>query len=173
MIDHSVNKTLVFCFLHSFLQILCSDGFIALDFPFVIAMIDQTRQQTKYCLGLSTQSSKKGYGNSNNEDEESAFEKLRKDIEANQDNALSLCTEKVLLARQAGDLVSCFLFLSLSLNYYPRFQIAWFNRCLFLSPLLVSHCFFHLFLQWAILNCVIVWREDMDLDSDYYYFSNV
>lgn len=68
-------------------------------------MIDQTRQQTKYCLGLSTQSSKKGYSNSNTEDEESAFEKLRKDIEANQDSALSLCTEKVLLARQAGDLV--------------------------------------------------------------------
>lgn len=68
-------------------------------------MIDQTRQQTRYCLGLSSQSSKKSYNNSNAEDEESAFEKLRKDIEANQDNALSLCTEKVLLARQAGDLV--------------------------------------------------------------------
>lgn len=124
MIDRSVNKTLVFCFLLFLLQILCLDGFIALNFPFLfffffIAMIDQTRQQTKYCLGLSTQSSKKGYGNSNTDDEESAFEKLRKDIEANQDNALSLCTEKVLLARQAGDLVSCFLFLSLSLNYYP------------------------------------------------------
>ena len=63
-------------------------------------MIDQTRQQTKYCL-----SSKKGYNNSSTEDEESAFEKQRKDIEANQDNALSLCTEKVLLARQACDLV--------------------------------------------------------------------
>ncbi|KAG7033673.1 PHD finger protein ING2, partial [Cucurbita argyrosperma subsp. argyrosperma] len=69
------------------------------------SMIDQTRQQTKYCLGLSTQSLKKGINNSNSEDEETAFEKLRKDIEANQDNALSLCTEKVLLARQAGDLV--------------------------------------------------------------------
>ncbi|KAG6603493.1 PHD finger protein ING2-like [Cucurbita moschata] len=69
------------------------------------SMIDQTRQQTKYCLGLSTQSLKKGINNSNSEDEETAFEKLRKDIEANQDNALSLCTEKVLLARQAGDLI--------------------------------------------------------------------
>lgn len=41
-----------------------------------------------------------------NEDEESAIDKMRKDIEANQDNALNLCTEKVLLARQAFDLVS-------------------------------------------------------------------
>ena len=89
-------------------------GFVSLKFSFcfaffvlylVVAMIDQTRQQTKYCLGLSTQSLKKGINNSNAEDEETAFEKLRKDIEANQDNALSLCTEKVLLARQAGDLV--------------------------------------------------------------------
>lgn len=65
------------------------------------AMINQTRQQTKYCLGLSSQSSKRG----NNEEEEAAFEKMRKDIEANQDNALSLCTEKVLLARQAYELI--------------------------------------------------------------------
>lgn len=67
-------------------------------------MINQTRQQTKYCLGLSSQSSKRG----NNEEEEAAFEKMRKDIEANQDNALSLCTEKVLLARQAYELVTSF-----------------------------------------------------------------
>jgi inhibitor of growth protein 4 len=33
---------------------------------------------------------------------------MRKDIEASQDNALSLCTEKVLLARQAYDLVDFF-----------------------------------------------------------------
>ena len=67
-------------------------------------MINQTRQQTKYCLGLSSQSSKRG----NPEEDEAAFEKMRKDIEANQDNALSLCTEKVLLAQQAYELVSCF-----------------------------------------------------------------
>ena len=36
------------------------------------------------------------------------LKKMRKDIEANQDNALSLCTEKVLLAQQAYELVSCF-----------------------------------------------------------------
>lgn len=79
--------------------------------------INQTRQQTKYCLGLA-QSSKKGnnhnnnnnyyYSNNNynnNQEDEAAIEKMRKDIEANQDNALSLCTEKVLLARQAYDLI--------------------------------------------------------------------
>lgn len=89
-------------------------------------MINQTRQQTKYCLGLASQSSKKGnnynnsynnngnnyyhYNNNNNEEDEAAIEKMRKEIEANQDNALSLCTEKVLLAQQAYDLVGfCFL----------------------------------------------------------------
>lgn len=78
-------------------------------------MISQTRQQTKYCLGLSSQSSKKGnnnngnnnyyHYNNNNDEDEAAIEKMRKEIEAHQDNALSLCTEKVLLARQAYDLV--------------------------------------------------------------------
>lgn len=71
-------------------------------------MIIQTRQQTKYCLGLSSsQSLKKG---SSSDEDEAGLEKLRKEIESNQDNALSLCTEKVLLARQAYDLVSLFLF---------------------------------------------------------------
>uniref|UniRef100_A0A7C9EJR7 PHD finger protein ING n=1 Tax=Opuntia streptacantha TaxID=393608 RepID=A0A7C9EJR7_OPUST len=65
-------------------------------------MINQTRQQTKYCLGMSSHSSKKGH---HSEDDEAAFEKLRREIEASQDNALSLCTEKVLLARQAHDLI--------------------------------------------------------------------
>ncbi|KAL7225081.1 hypothetical protein ACSBR1_020393 [Camellia fascicularis] len=104
------------------------------------AMINQTRQQTKYCLGLASQGSKKGNNEEEEEDEddddeeeeeeeeeeedeehhvdgeegeeeeeedeeEPAFEKMKKDIEANQDNALSLCTEKVLLARQAYDLI--------------------------------------------------------------------
>lgn len=69
------------------------------------AMINQTRQQTKYCLGLASQVNKKGNGN----EEDEAIEKMRKEIEVNQDNALSLCTEKVLLARQAYDIVSFFL----------------------------------------------------------------
>ncbi|OAY44435.1 PHD finger protein ING2 isoform X2 [Manihot esculenta] len=71
------------------------------------SMINQTRQQTNYCLGLALQGSRRGngtYNNSNNE-EDDAVERMRKDIEANQDNALSLCTEKVLLARQAYDLI--------------------------------------------------------------------
>lgn len=66
-------------------------------------MINQTRQQTKLCLGISSQSSKKWH---NGEDDEVAIEKLTKEIESTQDNAFSLCTEKVLLARQAYDLVS-------------------------------------------------------------------
>ncbi|KAF5747385.1 PHD finger protein ING2-like [Tripterygium wilfordii] len=75
------------------------------------SMINQTRQQTQYCLGLASQSSKRGNGNNYNnnysiiEEEEAAIEKMRKDIEMNQDSALSLCTEKVLLARQAYDLI--------------------------------------------------------------------
>lgn len=59
------------------------------------------RFQTKYCLRLPSQSSKKA----NHEEDDTAFEKMRKEIEANQENALSLCTEKVLLARQAYDLI--------------------------------------------------------------------
>lgn len=77
------------------------------------AMINQTRQQTKYCMGFSSHGSKKGNHNYNNsyanEDDDAAIEKMRKEIEAYQDSALSLCTEKVLLARQAYDLVSFFL----------------------------------------------------------------
>lgn len=68
-------------------------------------MINQTRQQTKYCLGLAM---KRGNGNSymnNSHDDEETIEKMRKEIEASQENALSLCTEKVLLARQAYDLI--------------------------------------------------------------------
>lgn len=68
-------------------------------------MIHQTRQQTKHCLGLSSHSSKK-WNINNNEEDEAAIEKMRKEIEANQENAVSLCTEKVLLAKQAYDLVS-------------------------------------------------------------------
>lgn len=74
-------------------------------------MINQTRQQTNYCLGLAVN---RGNGNSymnNGYDVEETIEKMRKDIEASQENAMSLCTEKVLLARQAYDLVSfCLVF---------------------------------------------------------------
>ncbi|XVF42088.1 hypothetical protein PTKIN_Ptkin01aG0331900 [Pterospermum kingtungense] len=69
------------------------------------SMINQTRHQTKYCLGLAA---KRGNGisyiNNSHEDEETT-EKMRKEIEASQESALSLCTEKVLLARQAYDLI--------------------------------------------------------------------
>ncbi|XVF06226.1 hypothetical protein REPUB_Repub06bG0029300 [Reevesia pubescens] len=69
------------------------------------SMINHTRQQTKYCLGLVA---KRGNGNSymnNGRDNEETIEKMGKDMEASQENALSLCTEKVLLARQAYDLI--------------------------------------------------------------------
>lgn len=65
------------------------------------AMINQARQQTKLCLGLASSRTHKYH----DEDDDEVFEKMRKDIESNQDNALSLCTEKVLLARQAHDLI--------------------------------------------------------------------
>ncbi|KAI4378382.1 hypothetical protein MLD38_015869 [Melastoma candidum] len=58
------------------------------------SMLGQTAQQTAYCL---TEEGK--------EDNVEAMGKLRKDIESTQDSALSLCTEKVLLAKQAYDLV--------------------------------------------------------------------
>lgn len=76
-------------------------------------MVNQTRQQTKYCLGLAA---KKGNGNVSvyGSDDDEVIEKMRKDIEASQENALSLCTEKVLLARQAYDLVSSTLLLHLN-----------------------------------------------------------
>lgn len=76
-------------------------------------MINQTRQQTKYSLGISSQNSRKGY---NGEDDDVGVEKLRKEIEGTQDNALSLCTEKVLLARQAHDLVSVYFVFFSSCN---------------------------------------------------------
>jgi inhibitor of growth protein 4 len=67
-------------------------------------------------MGFSSHGSKKGNHNHNhnynsnytNEDDDASIEKMRKEIEANQDSALSLCTEKVLLARQAYELVSFF-----------------------------------------------------------------
>ncbi|KAL4378149.1 hypothetical protein GQ457_02G035120 [Hibiscus cannabinus] len=69
------------------------------------SMINQTRQQTQYCLGLAAnRGNVNSYMNNSHEDEET-IEKMRKDIEASQENALSLCTEKVLMARQAYDLI--------------------------------------------------------------------
>lgn len=66
-----------------------------------LGIINQTRDQTRYCLGMHSHGSKKVIL----EDDEAAFEKMKKEIEANQENALSLCTEKVLLAQQAYDLI--------------------------------------------------------------------
>ncbi|KAF8775655.1 hypothetical protein HU200_004434 [Digitaria exilis] len=62
-------------------------------------IMGQTKEQIKYILRVSSH----GYDRSNMDDDES--ERIKKDIEASQDNALSLCTEKVLLARQAYDLI--------------------------------------------------------------------
>ena len=63
-------------------------------------MIGQTKEQTNYCLSFPSQHSKKA-----TPEQEELVEKLRKEIEVNQENALSLCTEKVLLAQQGYDLV--------------------------------------------------------------------
>ncbi|MFS7989688.1 putative chromatin regulator PHD family [Helianthus anomalus] len=64
-------------------------------------MINQTRQQTKNCLDMASQNFNYKI---NHEDADMDFEKTKREIEANQDNALNLCTEKVLLARQAYEL---------------------------------------------------------------------
>ncbi|KAL3830348.1 hypothetical protein ACJIZ3_019150 [Penstemon smallii] len=76
------------------------------------AIINQTRQQTKYCVGMAASQGQGGYFSRKNEEieeEDEVFEKLHKEIEGNQDNALNLCTEKVLLARQARDLIDSHL----------------------------------------------------------------
>lgn len=66
-------------------------------------MINQTRQQVSYCLGIGMGVPFQNLKRGNYEDDEAI---LKKEIEVSQENALSLCTEKVLLARQAYDLVS-------------------------------------------------------------------
>lgn len=65
------------------------------------ALINQTRNQTRSYLGLSPNNSKKVI----QDDDDAVLEKIKNEIESNHENALSLCTEKVLLARQAYDLV--------------------------------------------------------------------
>jgi hypothetical protein len=64
------------------------------------AMMAQLREMTKTCLNVPSQHSKKA-----TPEQEGVVEKLRKEIESNQENTISLCTEKVLLAQQAYDLV--------------------------------------------------------------------
>lgn len=64
-------------------------------------IINQTREQTRYCVGMPSHNPKKV----SHDDDEAEFEKMKKEIEASQENALSLCTEKVLLAQQAYDLM--------------------------------------------------------------------
>ncbi|CAM6120444.1 unnamed protein product [Calypogeia fissa] len=63
-------------------------------------MVAQLREMTKMCLNMPAQHSKKAAP-----DQEGMVEKLRKEIEASQENAIGLCTEKVLLAQQAYDLI--------------------------------------------------------------------
>jgi len=57
-------------------------------------ILGQTKRQIKYLLRPNMV-----------DDEDPASDRVKKDIENSQDNALSLCTEKVLLARQAYDLI--------------------------------------------------------------------
>lgn len=141
-------------------------------------MINQTRQQTKYCMGFSS-GSKKGNHNHNynynnnyaNGDDDASIEKLLKEIEANQDSALSLCTEKVLLAQQAYELVSFFSLFSYSfydldervsciqnnnervafsccLNFHYATEDSWECGSMFLS------CQFFAFCIWLYIYCI-------------------
>ncbi|KAI4965261.1 hypothetical protein ZWY2020_054948 [Hordeum vulgare] len=64
-------------------------------------ILGQTKGQIKYLLGCHPM----GSSRPNVVHDENASEKMTRDIENSQDNALSLCTEKVLLARQAYDLI--------------------------------------------------------------------
>jgi hypothetical protein len=73
---------------------------LVLMFTYMAAMMAQLREMTKTCLNLPSQHSKKA-----TPEQEVLVEKLRKEIESNQENTISLCTEKVLLAQQAYDLV--------------------------------------------------------------------
>lgn len=80
-------------------------------------MINQARQQTKQFLEMSSHGSKKG----SLEDGEAAQEKMKKEIESTQDSALSLATEKVLLARQAHDLIDSHIKrLDEDMNYFAE-----------------------------------------------------
>lgn len=78
------------CFMVSYLIYFCDAG-----------ILGQTKGQIKYLLGVPSH----GFDRPNVVHDENASEKMTRDIENSQDNALSLCTEKVLLARQAYDLV--------------------------------------------------------------------
>lgn len=96
----------------------------------------QTKEQIKYILGVSSH----GYDRSNMDDDES--ERMKRDIEASQDNALSLCTEKVLLARQAYDLVllpSCCFHMVLSPMAYGMLYFQF--HLYFILENYVSSCF--------------------------------
>ncbi|VAI21891.1 unnamed protein product [Triticum turgidum subsp. durum] len=64
-------------------------------------ILGQTKGQIKFLLGVPSH----GFDRPNVVHDENASENMTRDIENSQDNALSLCTEKVLLARQAYDLV--------------------------------------------------------------------
>ncbi|KQJ83904.1 PHD finger protein ING2 isoform X1 [Brachypodium distachyon] len=65
-------------------------------------IMGQTKEQIKHLLGVPSH----GFDRPNMlGDDEAASERMKRDIESSQDNALSLSTEKVLLARQAYDLI--------------------------------------------------------------------
>ena len=65
-------------------------------------ILGQTKRQIRYVLGMSSHGTERP---NMVDDDDTASERMKKDVENSQDNALSLCTEKVLLARQAYDLV--------------------------------------------------------------------
>ncbi|CAM0876235.1 unnamed protein product [Alopecurus aequalis] len=65
-------------------------------------ILGQTKRQIRYVLGVSSHGAERP---NTVDDEDAASDRMKKDVENSQDNALSLCTEKVLLARQAYDLI--------------------------------------------------------------------
>lgn len=109
---------LIICLCIVVLAVVC----LCIEVMTLTAMINQTRQSTRDCLGLASRGSKKVNRNSayscnyinTKEEDDATSEKMLKEIEANQDSALSFCTEKVLLVQQAYDLVSFFFPFSFS-----------------------------------------------------------
>eukprot|EP00252_Welwitschia_mirabilis_P013901 TRINITY_DN3077_c0_g1_i1.p1 TRINITY_DN3077_c0_g1~~TRINITY_DN3077_c0_g1_i1.p1 ORF type:complete len:133 (-),score=19.41 TRINITY_DN3077_c0_g1_i1:502-900(-) len=66
--------------------------------------LNQTREQTKHCTSLPAQSSSKATA-----EQKDMVEKLKNEIESNQEYIKNLCTEKISLAQEACDLVDCHL----------------------------------------------------------------
>lgn len=91
----------------------------------------QTREQVRACLVKKRDGS----------DADSSLDMQRQQIEANQTNTLKLCTEKVLLAQQAYDLVNSSAFHILRPFLVPFSNSLLFSvRCLSCSEQILGAC---------------------------------